>query len=859
MGRLPRKPPRLQTPWPPDPLILDNSFSTHDHVPQAEPPNVEPPPKRHKPSTGLRSAVLANTEASLGTYSALFAARLASGVSFDQLCRDQRGSCDIHPNVHQLPHKAARLLSHLGRRGCNVPLSSPPWTTAQNDAAVERGSHTSALQHLEFLEGEFVEMMQKGQWILLPYKSVRGLRHLRLSPLGCIPQRDRRPRTIVDYTFSRLNAETLRLAPGDAMQFGRTLQRILQGIFDADPRFGPVHLIKVDIADGYYRVYINPTDIPKLGVVFPTKAGEEPMVAFPLRLPMGWVESPPYFCAAAETACDLANARLHWDPPPHRLDAEADTPPAPNGPTAVPASCSPAPFPASTPEPPPRLQRRRRLRRTPLAQFDLYVDDYLGAAQGSRKRLQRLRRVLLHSLDEVFRPLDPSDSPYRQEPASVKKLRKGDAYWATRHIILGWLIDTVRLTIELPPHRVERLLAILASIAPDQKRIQVEKWHQLLGELRSMLLGIPGAKGLFSVLQEAFRHQSDNRVRLSSSVHAFLDDFRWLAQDLTSRPTRLAEILPQEPAAVGAVDAAGAGMGGVWFVEPDTPSRPPEPQPAEEPQRVADTDATRLPRSISSPTAPHAVPAARGHAPVLWRQPFPLSIQQQLVSFTNPTGTVTNSDLELAGVIAHQDVLAQTFDIRESTTATLSDNTPAVFWSRKGSTTTMKAPAFLLRLSSLHQRFHRYHPEISHIPGVVNKMADDCSRLWHLSDSQLLAHFNLHYPQALSWRMCHLRAEMNSALTLALSAKPSKPESFLVAPPLPTQPGASGSASVFPSAPTSSSIVAPIPLSSSSSLPSATAMGALPPARDKSDLEQWRTRSVRWARASPEWGPKTLA
>jgi hypothetical protein len=53
--------------------------------------------------------------------------------------------------------------------------------------------------------------------------------------------------------------------------------------------------------------------------------------------------------------------------------------------------------------------------------------------------------------------------------------------------------------------------------------------------------------------------------------------------------------------------------------------------------------------------------------------------------------------------------------------------------------------------------------------------------------------------------------------------------------------------------------VAPTPLSSSSSLPSATAMGALPPARDKSDLEQWRTRSVRWARASPEWGPKTLA
>jgi hypothetical protein len=46
-------------------------------------------------------------------------------------------------------------------------------------------------------------------------------------------------------------------------------------------------LTKVDTADVFYRVYINPADTPKLGVVFPTKAGTEPMVAFPLRLPMG--------------------------------------------------------------------------------------------------------------------------------------------------------------------------------------------------------------------------------------------------------------------------------------------------------------------------------------------------------------------------------------------------------------------------------------------------------------------------------------------------------------------------------------------------------------------------------------------
>jgi hypothetical protein len=177
----------------------------------------------------------------------------------------------------------------------------------------------------------------------------------------------------------------------------------------------------------------------------------------------------------------------------------------------------------------------------------------------------------------------------------------------------------VRLTIELPPHRVARLLELLASIAPTQKRIRVVQWHQLLGELRSMLLGIPGAQGLFSVLQEAFRHQKDNRVHLSQSVHAFLDDFRWLAQDLTGRPTRLAEILPQDPAAVGAIDAAGAGMGGVWYVESTAPRRQRDHPPRDTTQPLATTDAT--PQLPSSPSSVTLASVAQQHASTLFLPP----------------------------------------------------------------------------------------------------------------------------------------------------------------------------------------------------------------------------------------------
>jgi hypothetical protein len=60
----------------------------------------------------------------------------------------------------------------------------------------------------------------------------------------------------------------------------------------------------------------------------------------------------------------------------------------------------------------------------------------------------------------------------------------------------------------------------------------------------------------------------------------------------------------------------------------------------------------------------------------------------------------------------------------------------------------MLGSARLLRLQALHQRHYRFVPLFDYISGEANVMADACNRLWHLSDSQLLAHFSLHYPQS---------------------------------------------------------------------------------------------------------------
>jgi hypothetical protein len=190
-------------------------------------------------------------------------------------------------------------------------------------------------------------------------------------------------------------------------------------------------------------------------------------------------------------------------------------------------------------------------------------------------------------------------------------------------------------------------------------------------------------------------------VRITQDVRDTLDDFELLGRSIASRPTRLAEIVYSPPSCIGAHDALGLGAGGVWF----TPMRN-----------------------------------------LLWRQPFPPEVVSKLVSSTNPTGVLTNSDFEQAGGVWHHMVLAHAVDVCENTVHSLCDNTPAVSRFKKGSTTTRGAPTYLNRLLSLHQRQHRYLSKHDYIPGPANMMADDASRLWHLDDTALLTHFAQFYP-----------------------------------------------------------------------------------------------------------------
>ena len=62
-------------------------------------------------------------------------------------------------------------------------------------------------------------------------------------------------------------------------------------------------------------------------------------------------------------------------------------------------------------------------------------------------------------------------------------------------------------------------------------------------------------------------------MTLTPDVHWALDNSRWLFNDITLRPTRLAELIPLASAAEGHHDASGAGVGGIWFPSPSLKPR----------------------------------------------------------------------------------------------------------------------------------------------------------------------------------------------------------------------------------------------------------------------------------------------
>ena len=65
-------------------------------------------------------------------------------------------------------------------------------------------------------------------------------------------------------------------------------------------------MAKWDIKDGFWRMDCAAGEEWNFAYVLPQEEGEPITLVVPTSLQMGWVESPPYFCAATETSRDIS-------------------------------------------------------------------------------------------------------------------------------------------------------------------------------------------------------------------------------------------------------------------------------------------------------------------------------------------------------------------------------------------------------------------------------------------------------------------------------------------------------------------------------------------------------------------------
>ena len=310
-------------------------------------------------------------------------------------------------------------------------------------------------------------------------------------------------------------------------------------------------------------------------------------------------------------------------------------------------------------------------------------------------------------------------------------------------------------------------------------------------------------------------------IALKKGVHHALDDFLHLFKDVANGPTPIAELVPLLASVVGHHDTSRLGAGGVWFV-PNHVSR-------------------RLGYKLG---------------PVVWRYKWPASIKQQLVTEDNPNGTITNSDLELAGDLLHLQALVQYCDVRERTVLSKTDNLKALFWQRKGSVTTDACTSHLLRLFGLHQHFHKYVPHFDYLSGPSNPLADAFSCHFYLSNNALLTHLKSLNPQKQPFQMLRLKPSVISSVILALQKKQCRKESLLVEPKPPKQLGPSGKSSVlsWPLIPYSKP--SKTKYQSYKSLDNVFKQECLHPKAVPSVLDWLRITYGTLAKRSLEWGPK---
>jgi hypothetical protein len=448
--------------------------------------------------------------------------------------------------------------------------------------------------------------------------------------------------------------------------------------------------------------------------------------------------------------------------------------------------------------------------------FEVFVDDFVGVTNnGSTENLRHISRAMLHGIHSIFPP--PEITKHTgEDPVSEKKIAKGEGVWAMEKEILGWIFNGQDYTIRLPSQKIKDIIKMIRGMMK-MSRPSLNKYQKLAGKLQHASLGLPGGKGLFSPIQIAMQGNPDF-VTLTAELKQCLKDWQVIIRHMETQPTSVLQLVTDYPAYIGYSDSCGIGTGGTW----------------------------------SS--------GLISLEPFLWKYEWPEDVKNQLCTATNPNGTLTMNDLELAGMVLNIFALeCNVPDLAYKHIASFCDNTSAVAWAQKLRTSKSKVAARLLRILSLRLHARRASSLLPmNIAGEDNDMADVVSRSFKGGkffkyNTNIVSYFNQHFPLAKpsSWTEFHMPPRLLSLVTSSLRGKQLPMESFLRPPEIGKNIGATGATTAHGSSATPSSVMSPPSAETSSWAPSLQGSGqALSVGEIRSRFKESRMRSRPSARPS---------
>jgi hypothetical protein len=250
------------------------------------------------------------------------------------------------------------------------------------------------------------------------------------------------------------------------------------------------------------------------------------------------------------------------------------------------------------------------------------------------------------------------------------------------------------------------------------------EFESVIAKVRHAFTALPGGRSLLSPCNRLLKRRPlVVYFHCNDSLHAAISNCQMILRESTSRPMLCPEQVAGWPDFVGVVDASSHGVSGVI-----------------------------IGKLSECP-------------PTVFQLQWPPDITANVISDATPKGTITNPDLELAGLVLLWLMMKHVCGpLDEKRIAHFSDNSPTVSWVQRMACRSSLVAEQLIRVLALRFNLQKVCPITTlHIAGDQNSMTNIPSRLfgsehkWHFeSENDLLTFFNSNFtlPTQNSWTVC---------------------------------------------------------------------------------------------------------